>query len=203
MRKGFTKTGFICLGLILALALCGIGYAHWSDTLIIEGTVGTGEWDSGGTIGFWKNWDKHNTFTQEEIEGNEGKEGWLEAINATSDWLGPTTVEGMEDMLWRKCKSDMECKFLKQYLATRLNVESGLLSLTAIHDVTSIDKTNYLELAEAESATLSKIIAAIESKYPDIPDDPAAWPEKADYEIMKDICDTLNNTGDTYPHLSL
>ena len=197
MRKGFAKTGFICLGLVLALAICGIGYAHWGDTMTIEGTVNTGEWDCGGTIGFWKNWDKHKTFTQEEIEGNEGKEGWLGAINATSDWLGPTTVEGMEDILWRKCKSDMGCKFLKQYLATRLNAESELLNLEATYNFN--DPDNYL--GHDGSGKLSDIIAAIEGKYPDDPE--VVWPEKAEYEIMRNICDTLNNTGGIYTHLSL
>ena len=165
MRKGFGKLGFIALGLVLALALCGIGYAHWSDTLTIKSTITTGEWDSGGTIGFWKNWDKHNTFTEEEIEG------WLGSINATSEWLGPTTVEEMGEMLWQNCGPDMKCKFLQQYLATRLNVESALLSPTNTHDVTSMDPTNYLGLADPESAPLSEIIAAIEGKHPA---DPAA-----------------------------
>lgn len=54
MRNRFGKLGFIALGLVLALALCGIGYAHWSETLNIEGTVITGEWHCGCSHGFWK-----------------------------------------------------------------------------------------------------------------------------------------------------
>lgn len=54
MKKRFGKLGFIALGLVLALALCGIGYAHWGDTLNIEGTVITGEWHCGCSHGFWK-----------------------------------------------------------------------------------------------------------------------------------------------------
>lgn len=183
MNKGFGKLGFICLAMVLTLAFCGVGYAHWSDTVTIEGTVITGEWDCGGTIGFWKNWDKHNTFTETEIKD------WLGSINNTSEWLGPTTVEEMEDVLWEVCGSKMKCKFLKQYLATRLNVESGLLDPGATHNFATLDPGNYLGLNG--SGTLSNIIAAIESKYPDDP---------CKYEIMKDICDYLNNTGGIYPH---
>lgn len=192
MRNRFGKLGFICLALVLALALCGIGYAHWGETLTIESTIATGEWDCGGTIGFWKNWDKHKTFMEEEIEG------WLGSINATSKWLGPTTVEGMRGILWKKSGNDMQCKFLQQYLATRLNVESELLSLEATYNFN--DPDNYLGLGG--SGTLTEIVAAIESKYPANPDDPkAVWPEKGEYEIMKNICDALNNTGGIYPHL--
>jgi len=191
MRKGFAKLGFIALGLVLALALCGIGYAHWGETLNIEGTLITGEWESGGTIGFWKNWDKHKTFTEAEIEG------WIGSINATSKWLGPTTVEEMGEMLSENCQSNMKCKFLQQYLATRLNDESALLSLTA--NCNFHDPDDYLGLGG--SGTLSEIIAAIEGKYPDAPDVPGAvWPTKDEYEIMKDICDALNNTGGIYPY---
>ena len=36
------KIGLICLALVLALGTIGVGYALWSDTLFLEGTVGTG-----------------------------------------------------------------------------------------------------------------------------------------------------------------
>lgn len=185
------KLFLLCMALIVSLALCGAGFAYFSDTETIVGTITAGIWDVGGTIGFWKNWDKHNTYTQDEIEG------WLTSIDGASGWLGPTTIEELEDILSQNCGQDMQCKFLKQYLATRLNVESGLLSLTSTHDLTSMDPTNYLGLANPKSAALSQIIAAIEGKYPD---DPDAWPTKAQFEIMKNICDTLNNTGGIYPH---
>lgn len=55
MRLKFGKLGFICLVMVLALGLCGVGYAHWSDTLSIEGTIITGEWSYGCSPGFWKN----------------------------------------------------------------------------------------------------------------------------------------------------
>lgn len=36
------KIGLICLALVLALGALGVGYAMWSDEVIIEGTVDTG-----------------------------------------------------------------------------------------------------------------------------------------------------------------
>lgn len=39
------KIGLICLTLVLALGALGIGYATWSDTVLISGTVQTGSLD--------------------------------------------------------------------------------------------------------------------------------------------------------------
>jgi hypothetical protein len=200
MKNRFGKLGFISLALVLVLGLCGVGFARWSDTVAIEGTVTAGTWDNGGTIGFWKNWDKHNTYTQDDIES------WLGTIDGNSLWLvsdrdgnGKINIDDMEDILSQKCKKDMKCKFLKQYLATRLNVESGLLSAGATHNFATLDLHDYLGLGG--SGTLSDIIAAMESKYPEDPDDPeAVWPAPDEYEIMKNVCDYLNNTGGIYPH---
>jgi predicted ribosomally synthesized peptide with SipW-like signal peptide len=188
MRKGFGKLGFICLALLICLAGTGVGYAYWSDTLTIGGTVTTGTWDKGGTIGFWKNWDRHNTYTEEKIEG------WLQSIDANSTWLGPTTVEDMVVWLtWgdENPANNMTNKFRAQYLATRLNAESGRLHLNFTHDVTTKDPGNYLNLTNPSSATLSEIVAAIETKF--LTHQPPEHPlTKDQFEIMKDICDALN-----------
>jgi hypothetical protein len=37
------KIGLLCLALVLALGTLGIGYAHWTDTIYINGQVTTGE----------------------------------------------------------------------------------------------------------------------------------------------------------------
>jgi len=188
MRKGFGKLGLICFALLICLAGTGVGYAHWSDTLTIGGTVTTGTWDKGGTIGFWKNWDRHNTYTEEKIEG------WLQSIDANSTWLGPTTVEDMVVWLtWgdENPANNMTNKFRAQYLATRLNAESGRLHLNFTHDVTTKDPGNYLNLTNPSSATLSEIVAAIETKF--LTHQPPEHPlTKDQFEIMKDICDALN-----------
>lgn len=190
MRKGFGKLGFICLALLICLAGTGVGYAYWSDTLTIEGTVTTGTWDKGGTIGFWKNWDSHNTYKESEIEG------WLQSIDGNSTWLGPTNMTDMVVWLtWgdENSASNMTNKFLAQYLATRLNMETEprpRLDPDNEHAINTYDPATleypdgYLGLGV--SGTLEDIVQAIESKY-------GEDPTNKQFEIMKDICDALNN----------
>ena len=137
-----------------------------------------GPFDLGGTIGFWSNWDSHQTYGAGQIES------WLAAIDGDSDWLGPVDIAGMEQALEEASGGTMQQKFLGHYLATRLDGESGRLGLTAPHDVTGCDGENYLGLATPGAASLGEIFAAIESKYG------TASPE---FEVMKDICDALNN----------
>jgi len=134
-----------------------------------------------GTPGFWKNWDSHNTFSQAQIEG------WLTEIDATSSWHGPTTVGGMEGVFAAALgqSATPETRFLAHYLATRLDERSGILDPGHTHDVTSQDPGNYLNLANPTSATLSEIIAAIESKY-------GTGPSNSQFNTMKNVCDALN-----------
>ena len=134
--------------------------------------------DLGGTIGFWKNWDSHNTYEQGDIEG------WLGMIATNSLWLGPATIAGMEGVLKGASGGTAEEKFLGHYLATRLDAEAGRLLPDAGRDVTGLDEDNYLGLSDPAATTLGEIIDAIEAKYG------TASPE---FEVMKDICDALNN----------
>jgi hypothetical protein len=39
------KIGLICMALVMALGIAGVGYASWTDTLYIDGTVETGDVD--------------------------------------------------------------------------------------------------------------------------------------------------------------
>ena len=188
-RNRFSRLGLLSIALLLALCVTGVGYGMWSDEVYIEGTITTGEWDCGGTIGFWKNWRNH--YTEAEIVP------WLVAIDSSSEWLGPTTVGGLDELFdaaTGQCPSPpMRSKFLAHYMATRLDIASGQLDIGNTHDVTGWDKDNYLGLSNPALATLSEIIIAIEGKYPDEPDDPEAWPTTEHYKRMKDICDALNN----------
>lgn len=138
--------------------------------------------DQEGTIGFWKNWNKHKTYTEAEIEG------WLATVDGASDWLGPCTVDGIVSLIEDATGkgNTMEKMFLAQYLALRLNVESERISATGTHDVSKLDPTNYLGLTSSSAATVAEITAAIESKH-------GTFPLKAQFEIMKNICDALNN----------
>jgi len=133
-----------------------------------------------GTPGFWKNWDSHNTFTHTDIEI------WLTQIDSDSDWHGPTTVGGMEDVFAAALgqSATPRTRFLAHYLATRLDERSGILDPGHTHDVSGKDPGNYLGLGA--SATLSEIITAIESKYD-------TSPSNYQFNTMKNVCDALNN----------
>ncbi len=39
------KIGLLCLALVLALGTLGVGYASWTDTVVIDGSVSTGDVD--------------------------------------------------------------------------------------------------------------------------------------------------------------
>lgn len=135
---------------------------------------------SAHTIGFWKNWFRHNTYSAKQIQD------WLKEIDAYSSWYGPTSIIGMHTVLAGAGGpgADPESRFLAQCLATNLNFVSEWLD--GPHDVTSVDPGNYLGLASPSSATLAQIIAAIESKF-------GTSPTNTQFNIMKDVCDGLNN----------
>jgi hypothetical protein len=135
-----------------------------------------------GTIGFWRNWDRNKKFTRTQIEG------WLIQIDNSSQWFGPRTVTGMVSTIdaANGGQATPRTRFIAQCLATRLNERSTILEGTDTHNVTSVDPTNYLGLANPSAATLNQIIAAIESKY-------GTSVNNGRYEIMKNVCDRLNN----------
>ena len=133
-----------------------------------------------GTIGFWKNWDSHNTFSQSEIET------WLAQIDAASSWFGPTTVGGMVALIQAANggSATPQSRFLAHCLATRLDERSGILGAADTAILTGEDPDNYLGLGG--SATLAQIIAAIEAKF-------GSSPTNTQFNIMKNVCDSLNN----------
>lgn len=138
--------------------------------------------DQEGTIGFWKNWNKHNIYSNNQIAA------WLQDIDSESAWLGPPNTTGMVTIMSHTPGNgnSMEHKFLAQYLATRMNAESGRLNVNGIHNVSGIDSGNYLNLSNPASVLLQDIIQAIESKY-------GKAPSKQQLEIMKNVCEALNN----------
>lgn len=83
------KIGLLCLALVLALGTIGVGYAAWTDTIYIEGTVDTGSL----SIGFSK------IMTDEPFGEVENKDvgsidGWLTGdVKCQVDYAGvPTNV---------------------------------------------------------------------------------------------------------------
>jgi len=191
MKGKFGKIGILGLAVLLALVAVGVGLAHWQETLTIETTVETGTWEVGGTPGFWGNWDSHKTYTETEILG------FLRPIDLLSDWLVPDMdgndiidINDMEAVFAAGEGGTAEEKFLAHYLATRLNVRAGTLSGDTVHVFSSYDPSTgdypYGYLALSGQGTLQEIIDAIESKY-------GTSPTEGQFEIMKNICDALND----------
>jgi len=137
-----------------------------------------------GTVGFWKNWNSHKTYSKTQIET------WLGQINNASNWYGPTTVQGMVNLFnaGTSGSATQQSRFLAQCLATNLNLRSGRQSPLEPHNVTGADPGNYLGLADPTASTLPQILARIETKFGTSPTD-------AQFLIMKDVCDKLNNAA--------
>jgi len=187
MKAKFGKIGILCLAVLLALVAVGVGLAHWQDTVTIEETVETGTWAVGGSPGFWGNWDSHKTYTETEIVG------FLLPIGVPPGWLnGITDISQMEAVFAAGEGATAETKFLRHYLATRLNLRAGTLFGDTVHVFNSYDPGNYLGLGG--QGTLDEIIGAIEDKYPDPEaDPPIVPPTEGEFEIMKNICEAVNN----------
>lgn len=184
------KIGLLSLAVLLALGAVGVGLAYFSDTATLTAIFTAGEWELGGSPGFWKKWDKHDTYTESEILD------FLAAVDASSRWLVPDVgedhdidIDDMEAVLQGAERGTMEQKFLAHYLATRLNMEARRLWPEREHDITTIDKHNYLGLDDPSSAKLSEIIHALENKCAEEPEDK---PADKQFGIMKDVCEALN-----------
>lgn len=171
--------------LLMSMASLDLANGLWSKSLTIGVSIQFLEPDK-GTIGFWKNWDSHNTHTQDQIGG------WLEEIDTSSAWLGPTTVGDMVATLDKASGKDPIDRFLGHYLALRLNPLSGLIPLVSPHDVSSIDPDNFLNLpGGSDSFSLAEIIEAIEANHPS--NSVGIVPEPEQFNIMKDVADGINN----------
>ncbi len=187
-RKSFARPGLLAIVLLVALGMTGIGHAAWTDQVYIEGTITTGEWDAGGSMGFWRTWWTH--YSEEEMTP------WLEDIDAASKWLGPTTIDELDQLFDSAAGggATMRNRFLGHYMATYLSIVSGRLNVANIHDLTGIAGNGYLDLPNPPPPTLSSIIIAIEGKHPAAPEDSGAcWPTSKQFEVMKDICDAINS----------
>lgn len=187
-RRTFPRLGLLVVALILALGALGVAYAPWMDDVYIEQRVTTGYWDIGGSMGFWRNW--HNHYSEADMLP------WLADIDAGSQWLGPTTVAGLDALFAASGGpgATMKSRFIGHYMATRLSIAAGRLNPANTHDITGIEGYGYLGLTNPAAATLSAIVIAIEGKHPANPEDPGAcWPTTAQYQTMKDICDAINS----------
>jgi len=72
------KIGLLCLALVLALGTLGVGYAMWSDEVVIEGTVDTGTL----RLGIWR-------AVVERIEQGGGVEQQKDVATVDLSFEGP------------------------------------------------------------------------------------------------------------------
>lgn len=177
--------------MLVALGMTGIGYAAWTDQVHIEGTVTTGQWETGGCVSFWQAWRTH--YAEDEMVD------WLTDINSASKWLGPTTLRELDRMFALASRSDAtpRDRFLGHYMATYLNIVSGRLQVASTHDISGIDGYQYLGLPSPPLPSLSQIVIAIEHKFPQRHDEPIALscsgPTSGEFEVLRSICDAINN----------
>jgi hypothetical protein len=75
------KIGLLCLALVLALGALGVGYASWTDTIFVDGTVQTGS----VCINFMPNsWGENvcSKIPDTNIYPDKNWEGWLSGASA-------------------------------------------------------------------------------------------------------------------------
>jgi predicted ribosomally synthesized peptide with SipW-like signal peptide len=179
---------------LIQAELIGPRYA-WADTEQSPNALNM-FLELGGTPGFWSNPGAVNLYGKDQIVG------WFTAIVGGSTWFTGVPITGTIEDDYATMKfilknvgaggyTGMVNQFRAQYLATRLNTmtDPPRLQLGTLHDIDGIfgakDYFGY------ESGTLEDIIAAIESKAEgDMFIEP---PSKDEMEILKDVCDYLNN----------
>lgn len=192
----------LALILIAALASLGVGgtFAHWVESDTGAYSFQANEWqvDLVGSHGWWKNWPNHlHLYPNLEADINF----WLNEIDGQSDWLMlevdgiyPINTADMVLLIAQGEGSTAEQGFLMQYLAQRLNQMSGRQSPSSRHDVTEVlsyaTSGNYLDLVDPSDAPGWEILQKIEAKHGAIE---LLNPDAYEFEIMKDVCDALNN----------
>ncbi|KKR80506.1 MAG: hypothetical protein UU73_C0002G0064 [Candidatus Daviesbacteria bacterium GW2011_GWA1_41_61] len=146
-----------------------------------------------GTIGFWRNWNKHQIYLQSDINS------WLEAIDDTS-WFTPfaplTTTKMVQiiDDATKNCNNSkksgdqLRCaknKFSAQYLVTQLNVKSGRKNLAKSYNLSfSLQSI----LGGGSVQTLGQLFSRTDSKAP-------ALVNRQQYLDLASLYDVINNQG--------
>jgi predicted ribosomally synthesized peptide with SipW-like signal peptide len=174
--------------------LLGPRYA-WADTECSHNALNM-LIERGGSPGFWSNPAAVEQYEKAEIVA------WFKKIVAASTWYDADLVAGDNNNVYKnmlgilKSRSSAGYKgmvnnFRAQYLATRLNTmpDPPRLQLETIHDISTVPDAR--EYFGYENATLAQIIATIESNSEgNIFTNP---PTRSQMEIMKSVCDALNN----------
>lgn len=164
------------------------------DTEVCSAAFGNACTESGGTPGFWRNPGAVKLYGKDQIAA------WFAAIVGSSNWYTDIPITGVVDADYAtmcailkasagNAYGDMVAKFRSQYLATKLNAAAGRMGPDTLHDISGIPgASGYFGFS---SGTLAQITATIESMASGgIFTEP---PSKGEMELMKDVCDYLNN----------
>lgn len=150
-----------------------------------------------GGIGFWRNWNRHNTYTETQING------WLATLDADSAWLmteagyGLTASEvtRLVNDATKSCdnKGDKTLcakrKFLAQYMAVRLNILSGRKGMNSFYDLTAFPTAmSYLGISPVDHVLMSTFVTQVEAKA-------ATNPNRQQFLQMMEVADHINNQG--------
>jgi hypothetical protein len=174
--------------------LVGPRYA-WADTECSSNALNMLV-DVGGSPGFWNGKSALNQYEKSDIVS------WFKAIVIASAWYENDLTMGSDDEVYdrmvdilkpggAKDYEGMVNKLRSQYLAINLNTKTipPRLQLGIIHDISGIDGAK--DYFGYESGTLAQIISTIEGNASgDIFSEP---PSKDELEIIKEVCDKLNN----------
>ena len=186
--------GFDFVFELVQLELIGERYA-WADTECSPNALNMLV-ELGGTPGFWSSPGAVNCYGKDDLVS------WFKTIVWASDWFEDDLTVGTNEEVYDNMVSildrvgasgytGMVNQFRAQYLATRLNTmpDPPRLQLGTLHEIGDIIGAEAY-LGDA-SLTLAEIIAAIEGKAAGgIFTEP---PSRDEMEIMKDVCDKLNN----------
>ena len=194
-------------------AICEVGQAGWSQvypasgachTVVIStsgqtvanknfGNVNEHE----GTIGLWRNWNKHNKYTQLQINGwlatIDGASGWLMAEKGyTADTTGVVNLINDATKYCSQFPDKLDCadrKFRAQYMVNRLNVLSGRKSLTSTYNLSGFGGAmGYLGISPSTAVTMGTYITKVEAKA-------ATSPNRNQFLQMASVSDYINNQG--------
>jgi hypothetical protein len=128
-----------------------------------------GDADQIRTIGYWK----HQIGAKKPHIDGDTMEAYINIVSEMTEVFDDPTLEEVEDLLWLK-KSTIEERAVQQFLASWLNYANGAVALDSMVD-TNYDSFADMRFKDAMSTAEDIILYG------------------SDYELAKDICDSINN----------
>lgn len=163
----------------------------WADTEFSPNSLQMAA-EPGGLTAFWSGSQATSQYGKSEIVG------WFRETASSSNWFTDIALTGNDDQDYKTLAGilksagagEMVKQFRAQYMATRLNIMASppRLQRGTVHNITTIKGAeDYFGYA---NAPLGKIIITIENSARGDISSPSS---KAKLEMMKKVCDDLNN----------